>query len=284
MTQARIASQSADACSDWAEFAHRLCMRFPDVEHLISHGAPNYRIARGKIFALFALNHHSDGRAALWLNAATGAHERFEATKGSERYFVPPYVGVRGWLGLDLNMVEPNDALERVREAYLHTLPERKRTLVLPKLAAIVAPSLPEDPRVTILDPLQSELASVVVEKLRTRFAKALKVHESSCYGMPCWRAGSAKSSKAFLMLFEHQKQLALMLNAGAELQSWVLQEQGFFLPNYFGARGWVGRVLVDEHEIDALDDLITGCYEQVAPATGARRAPKAMAKMHRTT
>lgn len=40
----------------------QLCLAFPETEELISHGMPNYRVRGGKIFAMYAANHHGDGR------------------------------------------------------------------------------------------------------------------------------------------------------------------------------------------------------------------------------
>lgn len=259
-TQLDTPRPPTDESEDWSAFAHNLCMGLPQVQHVISHGASNYRIGRGKIFAVFTLNHHGDGRAALLFNAAPGTQERFGASKTSEGYFVPPYLGARGWLGVDLTRVDTEEVLERVREAYLHTLPERKRATAMPELAALRAPTPPKERGVAGLVPLQSALAAALLQSLRQRFANQPKVQESTSFGMPCWRIGTAKSSKAFLMLFEHQKQLALMLNAGAELQSWVLQEPHYFAPPYFGARGWVARVLTRSETLGEMEDLLTSC------------------------
>ncbi|HET9862503.1 MAG TPA: MmcQ/YjbR family DNA-binding protein, partial [Steroidobacteraceae bacterium] len=45
-----------------------LCLAFPEVEEFESHGSPNYRARKGKVFAVRALNHHGDGHVGLWLN------------------------------------------------------------------------------------------------------------------------------------------------------------------------------------------------------------------------
>jgi hypothetical protein len=64
----------------------------PEAEEFISHGMPNYRVRGGKVFAMYAVNHHGDGRIALWLNTPEGmqdAHVHAEP----KYFFVPPYVG-----------------------------------------------------------------------------------------------------------------------------------------------------------------------------------------------
>ena len=52
----------------------RLCLRLPDAIEKVSHGAPTFFVAKGKVFAMFASrhNHHGAGRDAVWLNAAPG--------------------------------------------------------------------------------------------------------------------------------------------------------------------------------------------------------------------
>src|ERR1700744_6193097 len=50
----------------------RLCLAFPEAEEISSHGAANFRVRGGKIFATYSVNHHGDGRIALWLRAPEG--------------------------------------------------------------------------------------------------------------------------------------------------------------------------------------------------------------------
>jgi hypothetical protein len=57
---------------------------------------------RGKTFAAYVVNHHGDGRIALWLNAPSGAQELY-VKQEPKHFFVPPYVGPRGWLGVNLD-------------------------------------------------------------------------------------------------------------------------------------------------------------------------------------
>ena len=77
------------------------CLWLPEAEEFMSHGAPNFRV-RGKTFATYALNHHGDGRVALWLNAPAGVAGTTRPGR-PRHFFVPPYVGPRGWLGVILD-------------------------------------------------------------------------------------------------------------------------------------------------------------------------------------
>ena len=83
------------------EAVREVCLSFPESEERPSRGSPDFRV-REKTFATYAVNHHGDGRIALWLNAPDGA-QRFYSENEPEYYFVPPYVGPRGWLGVELD-------------------------------------------------------------------------------------------------------------------------------------------------------------------------------------
>ena len=86
---------------DFHRAVREVCLWLPDAEEFVSHGSPNFRV-RGKTFATYAVNHHGDGRVALWLNALPGAQE-LHVRADSTHFFIPPYVGPRGWLGVSLD-------------------------------------------------------------------------------------------------------------------------------------------------------------------------------------
>jgi hypothetical protein len=96
---------------------------FPETEEVISHGSPDFRV-RGKTFATYVVNHHGDGRLALWLAAPPGAQQHYTESE-PKHFFVPPYVGPRGWLGVHLNKgLDWKRIAERVREAYVAAAPK----------------------------------------------------------------------------------------------------------------------------------------------------------------
>lgn len=73
----------------------------PETAERISHGAPTWWGGK-RTFATFALNHHGDGRVALWCKLPPGAQEAL-VEADPERFFVPPYVGPSGWVGIRLD-------------------------------------------------------------------------------------------------------------------------------------------------------------------------------------
>ena len=58
--------------NDINQAVREVCLSFPEAEEFLSHGSPNFRV-RGKTFAMYAVNHHGDGRVALWLSSPPGA-------------------------------------------------------------------------------------------------------------------------------------------------------------------------------------------------------------------
>jgi hypothetical protein len=77
------------------------CSKLADVTVRTSHGTPAWFV-NGRQFAAWADDHHGDGRLALWLAAPDGAQAMLVEAE-PESYFVPPYVGPRGWVGVRLD-------------------------------------------------------------------------------------------------------------------------------------------------------------------------------------
>ena len=78
-----------------------LCLALPGVTEKRSHGEPTW-FAGKRTFANLA-NHHHDDRLAFWCAAPDGAQEALVAAEPA-RFFRPPYVGHRGWLGVYLDV------------------------------------------------------------------------------------------------------------------------------------------------------------------------------------
>ena len=101
--------------TDPLEWLRARCAALPEVTERRSHGTPTFFVGQKRPFVMFWVNHHEDGRAALWLAAPPGAQEACVAAQ-PDRYFRPPYVGHRGWLGV---RVDGDPDLEEVGEHLL---------------------------------------------------------------------------------------------------------------------------------------------------------------------
>lgn len=83
------------------EEVRSVCAQLPETSERSSHGRPTFFV-RNKSYVMFLDNHHGDGRLALWCAAAAGIQSALVETS-PESYFVPPYVGSRGWVGVRLD-------------------------------------------------------------------------------------------------------------------------------------------------------------------------------------
>lgn len=81
----------------------RLCLALPDAHEVEAWGEPTFRV-RNRLFAMYAGagNHHGNGRAAVWCKAAPG-NQPLMVRAAPDRFFVPPYVGPSGWVGVWLD-------------------------------------------------------------------------------------------------------------------------------------------------------------------------------------
>jgi hypothetical protein len=78
-----------------------ICLALPQVTERPSHGSPTF-FAGKKTFVMFHDDHHGDGRLALWCAAQPGVQADL-VHEEPDRFFVPAYVGHRGWIGVRLD-------------------------------------------------------------------------------------------------------------------------------------------------------------------------------------
>jgi hypothetical protein len=113
---------------DSDEHLHRvrqICSTLPETTEKLSHGEPTFFV-RKKVYAMFANNHHNDGHVAVWIPAAPGVQEMLIHT-WPEKFFRPPYVGVRGWVGIELEEVNEEELAPHLCEAWRLVAPKKRR-------------------------------------------------------------------------------------------------------------------------------------------------------------
>lgn len=110
---------------DPLERLRKLCLALPETTERISHGEPTWFIRGKKVFVMYSDHHHND-RLAFVCAAPDGAQEMLVGTD-PERFYVPAYVGHRGWLGvyLDVPGVDWDQIADLVVEAYRVVAPKR---------------------------------------------------------------------------------------------------------------------------------------------------------------
>ena len=114
-----------------------LCLALPEVTERLSHGAPTFFVrGRSAFVNAWVEGHHDDRFAHLWCAAPLGAQEAL-VSADPDRYFRPPYVGHRGWVGVRLDgPVDWAEVHDRCTDAY--------RTVAPAKLVARLDPAGPD--------------------------------------------------------------------------------------------------------------------------------------------
>ena len=104
----------------------KLALQLPEAHEVQAWGEPTFRV-KNKIFAMYAHanTHHGSGRNAVWCKAAP-VNQRLMVDAAPDRFFVPPYVGPSGWIGVwldgDIDWAELQDLL---RDAWRMTAPKK---------------------------------------------------------------------------------------------------------------------------------------------------------------
>ncbi|MDZ4827120.1 MAG: MmcQ/YjbR family DNA-binding protein [Actinomycetota bacterium] len=93
----------------------KICLALPETTERLSHGAPTWFVRGKKTFVMFLDDHHGDGRLALWVAAPPGVQDTL-VDEEPDRFFVPPYVGTRGWLGVRLDRAVDWDEIVQIAE------------------------------------------------------------------------------------------------------------------------------------------------------------------------
>ena len=109
----------------------KICEAFPEVE--ISEAGKDhlaFRI-RKKIFAYYLFDHHGDGKIAFCCKSSL-SEQRRQVRADPENFFVPAYVGPRGWIAIRLDTDEVDwDIVEQfARAAYQSVAPRKLAALI----------------------------------------------------------------------------------------------------------------------------------------------------------
>jgi predicted DNA-binding protein (MmcQ/YjbR family) len=214
-----------------------LCLAFPGAEEFESHGSPNFRArlgaGKGKIFAVFALNHHGDGHVGLWLNTPASEQARLIASAPKHLY-KPQYVGPSGWIGVELNRgVSWKRVVELVHMAYLNSSPA-KLAAQATKPPAVPAPTTRMTP--AEIDRMKAPHAEKMIARLRKLCLSLPETDEGKSFGSPVWRVGK----KSFAVLYDYGKGLTLSFWVGIERQGPLEMDPRFSIPAYTGSKGWM--------------------------------------------
>src|SRR5215469_1294907 len=111
----------------------KICMALPETTEKLSHGEPTFFAGGKRVFAMLSNNHHNDGHVAVWIPAPPGLQEAL-VQEAPRVYYRPPYVGVKGWVGIELERIGDDELAAHVLQAWTMVAPKkllaalRKRT------------------------------------------------------------------------------------------------------------------------------------------------------------
>jgi hypothetical protein len=104
----------------------KLCLALPEAHEVEAWGEPTFRV-KNKLFAMYAAegNHHGSGRAGVWIKSAHVTQDML-VRAAPTRYFAPPYVGPKGWVGAWLDKNPDWDVVtDLLRDAWMQTAPKK---------------------------------------------------------------------------------------------------------------------------------------------------------------
>lgn len=110
--------------ADLIDQVRAICLELPEVTEKLSHGAQSFFCGK-QFVALHSDGHHQNEFPHLWCAAPPGAQDEM-VTNEPDRFFIPPYVGGRGWLGVRLDgPIDWNEIAAICTEAYRVVAPKK---------------------------------------------------------------------------------------------------------------------------------------------------------------
>ena len=116
-------TSSDEVSSTHLERVRAICATLPETTERPSHGEPTFFVHK-RVYVMFANDHHGDGRIAVWLPVPLGAQDALIAAD-PDVYFRPPYVGVRGWVGIALGHIDDEALRDHIEMAWTMVAPRR---------------------------------------------------------------------------------------------------------------------------------------------------------------
>jgi hypothetical protein len=248
------------------ERVRQICLGFPAADEKLSHGAPAFHV-RGKMFLTFVDDHHGDGKIAVWCKSTLEEQRRLVASDPA-RFYVPPYVGVGGWVGVRLDGPDPGwiELSILVEEAW--------RSVAPPRIASgqAVPPPKPIPPapaRVTT----DAKVARTALERF-SAMCLALPEAERELEGRHATFRVRKKVFAYFLDNHHGDGIVAACVKGDKRAHAKLVKaEPGrFFSPAYVGPRGYLG-VKLDAKRVDWKDlgERLAASWASVAPRSLVR-------------
>ncbi len=101
----------------------KICHALPEVTEKLSHGEPTFFVKK-KVFAMYSDHHHCDKHLAIMIPAPLGFQELM-IESAPEKFYRPPYVGAKGWVGIELSEVSDEELKSHIEAAWRFITPKK---------------------------------------------------------------------------------------------------------------------------------------------------------------
>jgi predicted DNA-binding protein (MmcQ/YjbR family) len=102
-----------------------VCLKLPEVFEKEAWGECTFRVTGGSMFAMTDCDHHGSGHIAVWVKAPAMVQEIL-VNSDAKRFFVPPYMGPKGWVGVRIDYkVKWDEVAGILKDGYEMSLPKR---------------------------------------------------------------------------------------------------------------------------------------------------------------
>jgi predicted DNA-binding protein (MmcQ/YjbR family) len=102
-----------------------VCLSLPEAFEKEAWGECTFRVTGGSMFAMTDNNHHGSGHVAVWVKTPPMVQEIL-VNSDADRFFVPPYMGPKGWVGVRLDYKVNWDEVSGIlKDGYLMSAPKR---------------------------------------------------------------------------------------------------------------------------------------------------------------
>ncbi len=263
----RITKAAATTSDQILNRVRDVCFAFAGVEEKTSHGAPFFHV-RGKGFLMFADDHHQDRRVGVWVKSTHEEQQRLVA-EDPDRHFVPPYVGVKGWVGvrLDGRGADYIGLAILVEAAWLSVAPKTyvENPGAAPRVKRTSAPLVKTDPKVAAAALARVDALCAALEGTEREVSKREATFRAK------------KKPYAYFLDNHHRDGIisVCVRVSMAERARLIAKEPArYYSPSYIGHRGWIG-VRLDAGKVDWKDveARLRASHASVAMTKAKKRA-----------
>jgi hypothetical protein len=239
------------------DVVQNICLSFPETEEIVSHGFPTFKAQR-KTFATYSLNHHGDGKVALILNMSRDI-QKILVESAPKHFYVPPYTGVKGWVGIELNQGLSWDRIAQLTcDSYRKVVSAKLSDAAgPPKVGPPTQSMRPED-----IDPYVSKNNQKLLKALGEISLDLPETSTGAQFGAPCFKAGK----KTFCNLHQWQGHTELQAWVGADRQAALTSlDARYRVPAYSGPNGWISFDLSGSPSWREVKALVRESYRHFA-------------------